>query len=515
MSPVATNGVSQNGTHLNGTKTKIDQNASRTFDKSRYHASSSDEAIHSEHTYAAHNYHPLPIVFARAQGTKVWDPEGKEYLDFLSAYSAVNQGHCHPELVKALVEQAQTLTLSSRAFYNDVFPRFAQFVTKYFDFDMVLPMNTGAEAVETVVKIARKWGYKVKGIPKDEAMVFSVAENFHGRTFSAISMSTDPESRDNYGPYLPNIGSACPATGKIIPFNDLPALREAFEIHGKTLAGFLVEPIQGEAGIVVPSDDYLKEVRALCDKHNVLMICDEIQTGIARTGRLLCHEWSGIKPDLVTLGKAISGGMYPVSCVLGRKDVMLVIEPGTHGSTYGGNPLGCAVAIRALEVVQEENLVERAEKLGQMFRDGLRDLNSDIITTIRGKGLLNAIVIDETKTNGHSAWDLCMLLKEKGLLVGRALKIAHVKKSSGPQPAQETLTTDNANGQPHANENKAKPTHQNIIRLAPPLVITEEEVKKALSIIGEALKELPSLKGKKEDEIIPPQEKNVQIGIEN
>ena len=330
-------------------------------------------------------------------------------------------------------------------------------------------------------------------------------------------MSTDPESRDNYGPYLPNIGSVCPSTGKVIPFNDIPALREAFEAHGKTLAGLLVEPIQGEAGIVVPSDDYLKEARALCDKYNVLLICDEIQTGIARTGRLLCHEWSGIKPDLVTLGKAISGGMYPVSCVLGSKDVMLVIEPGTHGSTYGGNPLGCAVAIRALEIVQEEKLVERAETLGQAFRDGLRDLNSDIITTIRGKGLLNAIIIDESKTNGHSAWDLCMLLKEKGLLVGRALKISHVKNNTSVPAKEETLTTDSANGTPDANSltSKAKPTHQNIIRLAPPLVITEEEVKKALSIIGEALKELPNLKGKKEDEIIPPSEKNVTIGIEN
>lgn len=472
MSPSATNGVSQNRAYPNG-----HSKTSQTYDKSRYHASSSDEAIHTEHTYAAHNYHPLPIVFARAQGTKVWDPEGKEYLDFLSAYSAVNQGHCHPELVKALVDQASRLTLSSRAFYNDVFPRFAEFVTKYFNFDMVLPMNTGAEAVETAVKIARKWGYKVKGIPKDKAIVFSVAENFHGRTFSAISMSTDPESRENYGPYLPSIGSVCPSTGKVIPFNDIAALTEAFEAHSKELAAVLIEPIQGEAGIVVPSDSYLRDVRALCDKHNVLMICDEIQTGIARTGRLLCHEWAGVKPDLVTLGKAISGGMYPVSCVLGRKDVMLVIEPGTHGSTYGGNPLGCAVAIRALEIVQEENLTERAETLGQLFRDGLHNLNSPIISIIRGKGLLNAIVIDESKTNGHSAWDLCMLLKEKGLL--------------------------------------AKPTHQNIIRLAPPLVITEEEVKQALRIIGEALKELPGLEGKKEDEIVPPQEKGVKIGIEN
>lgn len=327
-------------------------------------------------------------------------------------------------------------------------------------------------------------------------------------------MSTDPESRENYGPYLPSIGSVCPSTGKVIPFNDLPALRAAFEAHGDKLAGFLVEPIQGEAGIVVPDDNYLREVRTLCDKYNVLMICDEIQTGIARTGKLLCHEWSGVKPDLVTLGKAISGGMYPVSCVLGSKDVMLVIEPGTHGSTYGGNPLGCAVAIRALELIQEENLIERAETLGQMFRQGLKDLNSDIITIIRGKGLLNAIIIDETKTNGHSAWDLCMLMKEKGLLVGRALKIAHVQKSDAV--AEETLTTDNVNGKAIANmDEKAKPTHQNIIRLAPPLVITQEEIERALSIIGEALKELPRLKGEKEDNIVPPEEKGIKITLEN
>jgi ornithine--oxo-acid transaminase len=414
MSPIALNNSSATNGHTHPTPLKQQSGSSST---SKYHASSSDEAINAEHTYAAHNYHPLPIVFARAQGTKVWDPEGKEYLDFLSAYSAVNQGHCHPKLVQALVEQASTLTLSSRAFYNDVFPRFAEFVTKYFNFDMVLPMNTGAEAVETAIKIARKWGYKTKGIPQDQAIVLGVSENFHGRTFSAISMSTDPESRDNYGPYLPFVGSSCPKTGKSIPFGDVEAVRTAFESHGKLIAGFLVEPIQGEAGIVVPPDNYLLEIRKLCDKHNILLICDEIQTGIARTGKLLCHEWSGIKPDMVLLGKAISGGMYPVSAVLGRKDVMLTIEPGTHGSTYGGNPLGCAVAMRALEVVEEENLTERAERLGQLFRQGLADLKSDMITIIRGKGLLNAIVIDESKTNGHSAWDLCMLLKTKGLLV--------------------------------------------------------------------------------------------------
>ncbi|KAL4981651.1 ornithine aminotransferase [Aspergillus falconensis] len=442
-----------------------------------YHASSTQEAIQAEKDFAAHNYHPLPVVFARAQGTSVWDPEGRHYLDFLSAYSAVNQGHCHPKLVAALVDQASRLTLSSRAFYNDVFPKFAEMVTKYFGFDMVLPMNTGAEAVETGIKIARKWGYKVKGIPENEAVILSAENNFHGRTMAAISLSSDPESRENYGPYVPNIGCTIPGTEKPITYNDKAALREAFEKAGSNLAAFLVEPIQGEAGIIVPDDDYLQLARSLCDEHNVLLICDEIQTGIARTGKLLCHEWSGIKPDMVLLGKAISGGMYPVSCVLGQKDVMLTVEPGTHGSTYGGNPLACAVAIRALEVVQEENMVERAEKLGQAFRSGLEAIQNPIIQTVRGKGLLNAIVIDESKTNGHTAWDLCMLMKEKGLL--------------------------------------AKPTHQNIIRLAPPLVITEEEIAKALEIIKAAVAELPNLKGALEDKVVPPPEKKVKITLEN
>ena len=310
-------------------------------------------------------------------------------------------------------------------------------------------------------------------------------------------MSTDPESRDNYGPYLPNVGSICPKTKKQIPYNDVEAVRTAMEAHGEKIAGFLVEPIQGEAGIVVPDENYLTQIRGLCDKHNVLLICDEIQTGIARTGKLLCHQWAGIKPDLILLGKALSGGMYPVSCVLGRKDVMLTIEPGTHGSTYGGNPLGCAVAIRALEIVRDEKMVERAEILGEKFRAGLRDINNPMITTIRGKGLLNAIVIDESKTNGHSAWDLCMLMKTKGLLVGRALKIAHLK------------------GNEIADESKAKPTHQNIIRLAPPLVITEEEIDRAISIIKTSMEELPTLKGKKEDDVIPQPEKGVEIRSQN
>ncbi|MCJ1306445.1 ornithine aminotransferase [Agyrium rufum] len=497
MAPIA---VTETTSQSNGTTLKATAPAfhpTGTPDPSKYHASSSDEAIKNEHAYAAHNYHPLPIVFARASGCSVWDPEGKEYLDFLSAYSAVNQGHCHPELIKALIEQASTLTLSSRAFHNDVFPRFAEFVTKFFGFDMVLPMNTGAEAVETGIKIARKWGYKVKGIPQGKALVMSVTENFHGRTFAAISLSTDPESRDNYGPFLPNVGATCPSTKKSIPYNDIEALRSALEVHGKETAAFLVEPIQGEAGIVVPDDNYLKEVRALCDKHDVLLICDEIQTGIARTGKLLCHQWAGIKPDLVLLGKAISGGMYPVSCVIGSKEVMLTIEPGTHGSTYGGNPLGCAVAIRALEIVRDENLVERAEHLGQMFRSGLEALNNPMIRLVRGKGLLNAMIIDETKTGGHSAWDLCMLMKEKGLLVGRALKIAHVQKYG------------------EADDLKAKPTHQNIIRMAPPLVITEEQIEKALQIIDEAMKELPELKGEKEDKVIPPEQRGVAITLDD
>ena len=310
-------------------------------------------------------------------------------------------------------------------------------------------------------------------------------------------MSTDMESRENYGPFVPNLGSHCPNTGKDLQYNDVDGLRSAFSAHGHKIAAFLVEPIQGEAGIVVPADNYLKEVRNLCNEHNVLMICDEIQSGIARTGKLLCHEWSGIKPDLVLLGKAISGGMYPVSCVLGSKDVMLTIEPGTHGSTYGGNPLGCAVAIRALEIVRDEDMVNRAQELGEVFRNGIRQLNNAMIKTVRGKGLFNAVVIDETKTGGHSAWDLCMLMKEKGLLVGRAVKIAHFKSSGD------------------ADELKAKPTHQNIIRLTPPLVITKEEIQRALKIIDDAMKELPSLKGKREDEVIPEPEKNVRITVDN
>ncbi|KAK8095343.1 ornithine aminotransferase [Apiospora kogelbergensis] len=433
----------------------------------RYHSSSTKSAIDAEHKLAAHNYHPLPVVFAKASGVDVWDPEGNHYIDFLSAYSAVNQGHCHPELVKALTEQAGRLTLSSRAFHNDVFPKWAEKVQQMFGYDMVLPMNTGAEAVETAIKIARKWAYKVKGVPQDKALVFGVEENFHGRTMTAVTLSTDPESKDNYGPYIPNVGAICPSTGKAIRYNNVQDLEEALEAHGKETAAFIVEPIQGEAGVVVPDADYLSKAQELCKKHNVLLICDEIQTGIGRTGRMLCSEWAGIKPDMVTLGKAISGGMYPVSCVLSSKEIMLVVEAGTHGSTYGGNPLGCAVSIRALEIMEEEQLTEKAEKLGNVFRESIAAFKSPVVKLIRGKGLLNAVVIDESKTNGHSAWDLCLLLKDKGLL--------------------------------------AKPTHGNIIRFAPPLVISETQLQKAIGIIGEALQELPKMTKHEE----------VHVGLEN
>ncbi|ODV92147.1 hypothetical protein CANCADRAFT_30391 [Tortispora caseinolytica NRRL Y-17796] len=420
---------------------------------------SSKEAIDYEEKYGAHNYHPIPVVFSKAQGANVWDPEGKHYLDFLSAYSAVNQGHCHPKIVKALVDQAQNLTLSSRAFSNDVFAKFAKFITEYFGYDMVLPMNTGAEAVETAVKLARKWGYKVKGIPQDEAIVLAVENNFHGRTIAIVSMSTDPEARDNYGPFVPNLGPKIPGTDKVIRFNNIADVEEAFERAGDKIAAFLVEPIQGEAGIMVPDDDYLQKVQALCRKHNALLICDEVQTGIARTGKLLCSEHFGVKPDVVILGKALSGGLFPVSAVLSSRDIMLVFEPGTHGSTFGGNPLGSACAIAALEVIRDENLVERAHTLGNKFRAELEKIAADpasngIITTVRGKGLLNAIVIESKNANGRSAWDLCMLLKDRGLL--------------------------------------AKPTHENIIRLAPPLVITEDEMNKGLDIIRSAVADLQS-----------------------
>ncbi|KAJ1929573.1 ornithine aminotransferase [Tieghemiomyces parasiticus] len=412
----------------------------------------SAQAMSLEAEYGAHNYHPLPAVLSKGKGAKVWDPEGKEYLDFLSAYSAVNQGHCHPKIVQALIDQSQTLALSSRAFYNDQFGKYAKYVTEYFKYDMVLPMNTGAEAVETALKLARKWGYMKKNIPANKALIFSCAENFHGRTTGVVSMSTDPEARNDFGPYLPNVGPYCPSTGSVIRYNHAEDLEAALEAHGPEVAAFLVEPIQGEAGIVVPDEGYLKKCYELCQKHNVLFIADEIQTGLARTGTMLAIEHDGVRPDIVLLGKALSGGVYPVSAVLADRDVMLCIQPGEHGSTYGGNPVACAVAIAALEVLKEENLVERARTLGEQFRTALRAFDSPVIQTVRGRGLLNAIVIDESRCNGKTAWDLCLLMKERGLL--------------------------------------AKPTHQNIIRLAPPLVISEEELQRGVDIIKSSVADL-------------------------
>ncbi|KAG6329832.1 hypothetical protein ID866_9258 [Astraeus odoratus] len=421
------------------------------------HLSSAD-LIQMEHEYGAHNYHPLPVVFDSAKGAKVWDPEGKEYVDMLSAYSAVNQGHCHPRIVGALVEQAQKLTLSSRAFYNSVFARFARQITEMFGYESVLPMNTGAEAVETAVKLSRKWAYMKKGVPEGRAIVLSVEGNFHGRTLGVISMSTDPESRGGFGPYLAGVGPTYLDNGNIrtIRYGVIEDLERALELHGQHVAAFLVEPIQGEAGIVVPPPGYLAKVRELCTKHNVLLICDEIQTGLCRTGKLLCCEHDQIRPDVVLLGKALSGGVYPVSAVLADREVMYCIRPGEHGSTYGGNPLGCAVAMTALRVLVDEKLSERAEHLGQIFRREVRALGSPLVKEVRGKGLLNAIVInEESSTRGRTAWQFCLLLKSRGVL--------------------------------------AKPTHVNIIRFAPPLVISEEDLKKAIKVIAECLEDLDKL----------------------
>ncbi|KAF9582135.1 ornithine aminotransferase [Lunasporangiospora selenospora] len=419
------------------------------------HGLTNKEVIHLEHQYGAHNYHPLPVVFSKAQGIWVWDCEGNKYMDFLSAYSATNQGHSHPKIVKALCDQAQRLCLSSRAFYNDIFGQYAKYVTEYFGFDKVLPMNTGAEAVETAIKLARKWAYMKKGIPDGEAVVLSCTENFHGRTVGIISMSTDPDARAGFGPYLPNVGPVCPVSGRTIRYNNIEDLEYVLERNGKNVAAFLVEPIQGEAGIMVPDEGYLQKVSELCKKHNVLLIADEIQTGLARTGKLLCIDHDGIKPDILLLGKALSGGVYPVSAVLANDHVMLCIKPGEHGSTYGGNPLGCAVAIAALEVIKEDNLVEKSAVLGEKFRAAISKIQSPALALTRGRGLLNAIVIDESKANGRTAWQLCLLLKRKGLL--------------------------------------AKPTHQNIIRLAPPLCITEAELMEGVRMIDESLKELLAL----------------------
>jgi ornithine--oxo-acid transaminase len=431
---------------------------------------SSQKLINLEYDFSAHNYHPLPVVFSKGKGAYVWDPEGNKYMDFLCAYSAVNQGHCHPKIVAALCEQAQKLTLSSRAFYNDVFGKYAKFITEYFGYQMVLPMNTGAEAVETAIKLARKWGYIKKKIPENKAIIIACRNNFHGRTTTVISMSTDPDAREGFGPYMPRVGPVCPVTGRIIDYNSIKDLDDVLEAHGSHIAAFLVEPIQGEAGIQVPDDGYLKKAYDLCKKHNVLLIADEVQTGLGRTGKMLCQEHDGVRADIVILGKALSGGVYPISAVLANKDIMLCIKPGEHGSTYGGNPLGCAVAIAALEVIKEENLVENAAVLGEKFRAALRKIDSPLLHTVRGKGLLNAIVIDETKSD-KTAWQLCLLLKSRGLL--------------------------------------AKPTHKNIIRLAPVLNITYEELMKGVQIIEQSLKDIVNMK----DEDIPGYLENLKLNL--
>jgi len=392
-----------------------------------------------EDRYGAHNYHPLPVVLSRGRGPFVWDVDDKRYFDFLSAYSAVNQGHCHPKIVGALKEQAEQLCLTSRAFYNDCLGPYEQYVTGYFNYDKVLAMNSGAEAVETGLKLARRWGYVRKGIAENEAIIVVCEGNFHGRTISIVSMSTDPDSYGQFGPFTPGFIK--------IPYNDANALAEVLDKFGKKVAGFLVEPIQGEAGVFVPDDGYLKKCFDLCRQHNVLFIADEIQTGLGRTGKMLCCEHDGVRPDMLLLGKALSGGVLPVSAVLTDDDVMLTIKPGEHGSTFGGFPLACKVAIAALEVVKEENLCERATYLGEICRKALRNIPSNRIALVRGKGLLNAIVIEPQ--DGVEAWDVCVRMAENGLL--------------------------------------AKPTHRHIIRLAPPLVITEEQLMEALGIIQESI----------------------------
>ena len=394
--------------------------------------------INREDKYGAHNYHPLPVVLERGEGPFVWDVEGKRYFDFLSAYSAVNQGHCHPKIVKALTDQAQKLTLTSRAFYNSVLGEYEEFITKYFGYEKVLPMNSGAEADETALKLCRKWAYKVKGIKENQAKIIACEGNFHGRTISIISMSTDPDARNHYGPFTPGF--------EIIPYNDLNALENA--LQDPNVAGFLVEPIQGEAGVYVPDAGYLSKAYDLCKSKNVLFIADEVQTGIARTGKLLACDHENVRPDILILGKALSGGVLPVSAVLADDVIMMTIKPGEHGSTFGGNPLAAKVAVAALEVVRDEKLAEKAEKLGNIFRKELSGINSEMIELVRGKGLLNAVVI--RPKNGKEAWDVCLAMKEKGLI--------------------------------------AKPTHDHIIRFAPPLIISEAQLLEAIGLIKESFK---------------------------
>ncbi|MFZ1291583.1 MAG: ornithine--oxo-acid transaminase [Melioribacteraceae bacterium] len=399
----------------------------------------SQDFMDLEDKFGAHNYHPLPVVLAKGEGVFLWDVEGKKYYDFLSAYSAVNQGHCHPKIINTLIEQAKILTLTSRAFYNDALGPYEKYITEYFGYDKVLPMNSGAEADETAIKFCRRWAYDKKGIPENEAKIIVCDGNFHGRTITVISMSTDPESYKGFGPYTPGFIK--------IPYNDLQALEKVLE--DKNVAGFLVEPIQGEAGVFVPDEGYLRKAYDLCKSKNVLFIADEVQTGIARTGKLLACDHENVRPDILILGKALSGGVMPVSAVLADDEIMLVIKPGEHGSTFGGNPLACKIAVTALEVVKEEKLAENAEKLGKIFREELANIHSDMIELIRGKGLLNAIIIKPK--NGKEAWDVCLKMKENGLL--------------------------------------AKPTHQHIIRFAPPLVITEEQILEAVGIIKKSLAE--------------------------
>ncbi len=404
---------------------------------------SSEGIMALENKYGAHNYHPLPVVLSKGEGVYVWDVEGKKYYDFLSAYSAVNQGHCHPRIVDAMTKQAQTLTLTSRAFFNDQLGPYEEFVTNYFGFDKVLPMNTGAEAVETALKLCRKWAYEVKGVAEHEAQIIVCENNFHGRTTTIISFSNDENARKNFGPYTEGFIK--------IAYDDLDALEKALQ-SSKNIAGFLVEPIQGEAGVYVPSEGYLAKAKALCEKYNALFIADEVQTGIARTGKLLAVNHENVQPDILILGKAISGGVYPVSAVLANDSIMNVIKPGQHGSTFGGNPIAAAVAMAALEVVTDEKLAENAERLGQIFRTKLGEFieTSNIATLVRGKGLLNAVVINDTEES-DTAWNICIALRDNGLL--------------------------------------AKPTHGNIIRFAPPLVMNEEQLLDCVSIIIKTLKQ--------------------------
>ena len=400
----------------------------------------SQYAIELEEKYGAHNYHPIPVVLTRGEGVYVWDVEGNRYYDFLSAYSAVNQGHCHPRIVRAMIDQASRLTLTSRAFHNDVLGEYEAYMTKLFGYDKLLPMNTGVEGGETAIKLARRWGYDVKGIEKNKAKIIFVEGNFWGRTLSAISTSTDPSSYSGFGPFMPGF--------ELIPYNDLPALEKA--LKDPHVAGFMLEPIQGEAGVIVPDDGYLKKAFDLCQANRVLFIADEVQTGIARTGKMLACDHEGVRPDILILGKALSGGVMPVSAVFADDEIMLTIKPGEHGSTYGGNPLACKVAMEAMQVVIDENLAENSRVLGEILREELRKIKSDRVTAIRGKGLLNAIVI--TEKDGVNAWDVCLKLKDHGLL--------------------------------------AKPTHGDIIRFAPPLVINEDQLRECISIIRRTIESL-------------------------